>query len=254
MKIKQWIYKAIRIVVLVALAPSVLAVSGHAFARNGDPAAEAEYRAGIIQTIVDTWQYTEDATNSSRWQLGITTLLQRLSTDNLEYALNAGSYADLTGILKSSVPESATAPGFDKPLLATAQLYYPLDPCRLVDTRSATGEYTGPVGTAVTANYHAKDSAEIGNQGGLSGGCSVPATATALVINITSTQQAGNGHLRAYPYGGSLPNASIVNFSGATIANATILPICEGTCSYDFSIYASQSSHVIVDVMGYFAD
>jgi len=141
------------------------------------------------------------------------------------------------------------------PSLATGQqLYFPLFPCRIVDTRLAVGEYTGPVGSLESADYHAKTAAEISNQGGHSNGCGVPAGALALVVNITATQQSGPGHLRAYPYGDPLPNASILNYSGVTIGNSTILPICTGTCPYDFSIYARTSTHVVIDVMGYFDD
>jgi hypothetical protein len=51
-----------------------------------------------------------------------------------------------------------------------------------------------------------------------------------------------------------MPLASILNFTDAAIANSTILPVCTGTCGADFSIYASNSTQVVVDVMGYFAD
>lgn len=228
-------------------------ILGSVYASNSDLTTEAEYRAGAIQTIVDIWKHTEKATDHPRWHQGITTLLQRLGADDLEAALNAASYDDLTEILQHSTPVSDMAVDFDEPQVA-GQLYYPLSPCRLVDTRIAIGEYAGPVGRGSTANYHAKNIDEILKQGGLSGGCSIPAIASALVLSIASTAQAGPGHLRAFPHGHILPMASIVNFSGTNIANATILPLCINACSYDFSIYASQSSHVVVDVMGFFAD
>lgn len=232
---------------------ALCAISGAVFASNSDLVAKVDSRASDIQTIIDTWKYTDETTEAPRWQQGITTLLHRLGAEDLEAALNARSYDELTGILQNGNPVPATALDFDTPLVA-GKLYYPLDPCRLVDTRIAIGGYAGPVESGFTANYHAKNVDEIIKQGGLSGGCSVPAAAAALVLNITSTQQAGKGHLRAFPYGASLPTASILNFSGANIANATILPLCIGLCSYDFSLFAWTSSHVIVDVMGYFAD
>ena len=252
-RMKQGIHKAVRLFSITALVLVPFLWSGSAVAQNSTLAEEAAYRAEIIELIVDKWQNTNEAASSRRWPQGITTWLQRLGTDELLAALDVASYEELTAMLSASTGDRSSIVGLDIPL-AASQLYYSLDPCRLVDTRYATGQYTGPIGHLGTASYHAKNSAEIVNQGGMSGGCSVPPGATALVINITSTQQGGSGHLRAYPYGSPLPNASIVNFSGSDIANATILPICEGTCSYDFSIYSHSSSHVIVDVMGYFAN
>lgn len=103
-------------------------------------------------------------------------------------------------------------------------------------------------------DFHAKDALEIQNQGGKVGGCNVPLTAAALVINITSVNQSAGGHLIAYPFGAPRPLASILNFTNTAVANSTILPICTGTCGADFSIYAYSSTQVVIDVMGYFAD
>jgi len=64
-------------------------------------------------------------------------------------------------------------------------------------------------------------------QGGHSGGCGIPEDATSVMINFIAVAPATSGHLRAWPYGGTKPNASIVNFGpGLNIANGLIQPIC----------------------------
>jgi len=218
---------------------------------------DTAYRAELIRMIVDKWQDTSEETSSARWRQGIMIWLERLDTEELTTALDISSYDDVRGMLVSAGPSADQAEGIDT-ALAVGKSYYPLEPCRIVDTREALDIYEGPISPLLVANYFARDSTDqiddIELQGGKPGGCGVPAAAEAVVVNITATEQGGRGHLRAYPWGIAMPRASIVNFSGSTIANSTILPICTVACSYDFSIYASMTTHVVVDVMGYFAD
>ena len=176
--------------------------------------------------------------------------------NQLESALAAASYEEFTDIVKQGSDQLNATTIIDTPL-GVGNAYYALDPCRIVDTRIASSIFSGPVDTGTVANFYVRDSFDPVNffviQGGSTGACGVPDNAEAVVVNITSTQQGGQGHLRAYPWGIDIPLPSILNFSGNNVANSTILPICTTACSYDFSIYASMSTHVVVDVMGYFA-
>ena len=128
-----------------------------------------------------------------------------------------------------------TTPGSSAaPVQALASsLITPLSPTRAVDTRTATPLQAGWVGTAVI--------------GGLFG---VPATAAGVVLNVTATQPAGGGHLRVYPCGQAVPNASTLNYGpGASVANNAIIALgSEGK----ICIYSPTQTHVIVDVTGYF--
>lgn len=221
-----------------------------------DNQIDATYRNETIQYIIDSWQGTNEITSSARWESGIRIWLQKLTNEQLQTAMNAGSYVELTTILQQGLSTSTTLTGLDTPLAVatTGQFYYPLTPCRILDTRIATGIYAGPIVGRTEKTFHAKSVTEIENQGGKPGGCGVPTAATALVLNITSTQQAGKGYLTAYPSGEIRPNASIINFSENTVANSTIMPICTPICQSDFTIYAYTTTHVVIDVMGYFSD
>ena len=252
MKVNLFLYRAIRLLPLLVLTQLAMITPGVAAAP--ETGLDSAYRADTIQNIADSWQGTNEVTSSARWESGIRIWLQKLTNEELQSAMNAGSYDELTVILQQGQSTSPTLTGVDAPLAIAGKHYYPLNPCRILDTRIATGIYAGPIDGRSEKDFHAKDAAEIANQGGESGGCGVPTAATALVLNITSTQQAGKGYLTAYPSGAIRPNASIINFSGNTIANSTILPVCTPTCQSDFTIYAYTTTHVVVDVMGYFDD
>jgi Kelch motif len=123
--------------------------------------------------------------------------------------------------------------------------FYTVSPCRVLDSRQATGPWAGqPLGAG-----QERALAVVG------GACGIPATAKALAFNITATSATATGHLRVYPAGAARPGSSTLNFTtGLTRANNGIVALgTEG----DLSIYSGQSSgsvHVILDVSGYFVE
>ena len=129
-------------------------------------------------------------------------------------------------------------------------VYTPIPPCRIVDTRLITNGYI-PAYSSVS--YYAWGS--VAAQGGNAAGCGVLPNASAVAITLTSTQAAGVGNLRAFPFGGVNPTASVLNYTaGVNIANTTILPLCTPSCNKDFTIYANMAgTHFVADVVGYFA-
>ncbi len=120
--------------------------------------------------------------------------------------------------------------------------FYTLTPCRLLDTRDATGTFGGPALAA----------------GGdrvlpLFGRCDIPTTARAVSVNLTVTQPTAQGNLRLYPAGTPLPLVSAINYvAGQTRANNAIAPL---NGLGELAIRCSQASgtaHFILDVNGYF--
>jgi len=239
-------YLIVRILIMSVVAAPLLA-----------SATNDSYQASLVQAVIDKWQYTSETTSSPHWVSAMQDWLGKLSSSDLNAALQLDNYDALKNLLTQSASSgSSGSSGLNAAqAVATGKHYYTLSPCRLVDTRIAIPPYAGPIPAAGTFSFSAKNAIEIPRQGGQSGGCSVPAAATALVLNITSAGTTENGHLRAYPYLGTLPTASILNFTaGVNLANSTILPICTGTCGLDFNIFAYKPSHVIIDALGYFAD
>ena len=130
---------------------------------------------------------------------------------------------------------------FAPPAGTTGLAFYPVAPCRVADTRSPDGPFGGPIVTAgSTRNFAIPASV-----------CSVPATAAAYSVNVTVVPQGSLAYLTAWPQGLTRPNVSTLNsFGGAVVANAAIVPAGGGGA---ISVYATNTTHVIVDIDGYFA-
>jgi glucose/arabinose dehydrogenase len=121
--------------------------------------------------------------------------------------------------------------------------YFTLTPCRVVDTRDPDGPYGGPaIGGGAERTFV------------LSGRCGIPASATAVSVNIAETRAQGGGHLRIHPAGSPLPNVAAINFSaGQTRSNNAVLPLGNaGGISVYAGVGAGLAVDVILDVNGYY--
>ncbi|MBA3323604.1 MAG: hypothetical protein H0T45_19455 [Pyrinomonadaceae bacterium] len=124
-------------------------------------------------------------------------------------------------------------------------VYQSFQPCRMVDTRNPDGPFGGPkLAAGGTRNLSLVPS-------GGDCGDTLPAGVTALAINMTITGTENAGFLTVWPGGQAQPNSSVINWSssGTTIANAIIVPVgADGS----INIFASQATHVLLDVSGYY--
>ncbi|HEX4701757.1 MAG TPA: hypothetical protein VH352_06470, partial [Pseudonocardiaceae bacterium] len=120
-------------------------------------------------------------------------------------------------------------------------------PHRLADTRDGTGVTGGqptPIGPGGVFSLPIDGSAGPGNPG-------VPATSSALVLNVTVTAPTAGSFVTVYPSGVARPLASNLNFSaGQTIPNAVVTSV-QGS-SIDFFNH-SGSTQLVVDLFGYYA-
>lgn len=122
-----------------------------------------------------------------------------------------------------------------------ALAFYPLSPCRIVDTRSSAGPLGGPKLLAETERDFPV----------LFSTCGIPATAQAYSLNFAAVPDKGLGFLTTWPTGQARPNTSTVNApTGAVTATATIAPV--GTDG-DISVFPDQNTHLVIDANGYFA-
>jgi hypothetical protein len=85
----------------------------------------------------------------------------------------------------------------------------------------------------------------------VAGGSSpVPASASAVVVNVAAVAPLAPGHIRVFPTGTVLPTASVLNFAaGRNTPNQVIVKVGAGG---KVSLYAGNTTHMIVDVSGYF--
>jgi hypothetical protein len=127
----------------------------------------------------------------------------------------------------------------------SALAFFPLTPCRVVDTRGATG----PLGGPALQKGQQRDFPIL-----QASGCSIPSSTQAYSFNVTAIPQDGAplSYLTVWPAGRSLPVVSTLNAPTGTItANAAIIPA--GT-SGDILAYASNNaSDLVIDIDGYYA-
>ncbi len=130
-------------------------------------------------------------------------------------------------------------------------VFTPVVPCRIIDTRIEGGRLT----PGTPRDFEVAGA--LGGQGGAPN-CGVPeGPAIAVALNFVAVAPAGNGNMRAWPFGQPVPIASVINYTtGVNIANGFVIGICDpavALCGKDFVVRADVSgTDLVVDVMGYF--
>ena len=126
-------------------------------------------------------------------------------------------------------------------LNSQALAFYPLPPCRVIDTRNANGLLGGPgLGAGVGRDIPV-----------ISSNCGVPSNAAAYSLNATVVPSSPLGYLTLWPTGQAQPFVSTLNApTGGVVANAAIVPA--GT-NGSISAFASSATQLILDINGYFA-
>ncbi|BDC49415.1 hypothetical protein F183_A17310 [Bryobacterales bacterium F-183] len=124
----------------------------------------------------------------------------------------------------------------------TGLAFYPVTPCRIADTRNATGSFGGPSMSPQQSRAFPV----------LSAPCGIPSTAQAYSLNATVIPKTASfGYLTLWPTGQSQPLASTLNaVTGTITANAAIVP---AGSSGQVSAFVTDSSDLILDINGYFA-
>ncbi len=138
---------------------------------------------------------------------------------------------DINGYFVSSMNNAALA-------------FFPLTPCRVVDTRGADGALGGPR----LPNGQSRDFPV------LASACNIPSTAQAYSLNITAIPKNARalGYLSVWPAGQPQPSVSTLNAPTGTItANAAIIKA--GTNGDIIAYGYGDDSDLIVDINGYFA-
>jgi hypothetical protein len=122
--------------------------------------------------------------------------------------------------------------------------FFTVNPCRVFDTRLVGTETTG-VPLACGGSYDF-------TMAGPSSSCGVPSGAKAVSLNVTVTAPSVQGNLRVFAAGAPPPQVSTLNYvAGQTRANNAVAPLSAGG---KMSVLCANSgtTHVIVDVNGYF--
>jgi len=126
-----------------------------------------------------------------------------------------------------------------------------ITPCRIIDTRG--GSFSGQAGPPMLAANANRTFQITGTVPGIPTQCGIPTNAAAISVNFTVTGFTGAGDIRVFPAGGTLPNASILNYSLENIANSTSIPLGLIAAEKGITVRsATSSTNFIADVNGYY--
>jgi Tol biopolymer transport system component len=125
-----------------------------------------------------------------------------------------------------------------------ATVFVPTTPCRAVDTRKAGGTLTPGVSRTWKV---AGTGTQFAAQGGQTGGCGVPASATAVHVAVSAVSPSGSGYLRVGP-AGDPRRRTFVQYAGSGTTNAGTVALAAEGLTADANGTATQA---VVDVFGY---
>jgi YVTN family beta-propeller protein len=136
--------------------------------------------------------------------------------------------------------------GYFAPVSGSTLAFYPLTPCRVLDTRNPNGGLGGPhLSGGVPRDFPV-----------LSSTCNIPSSAQAYSFNFTAVPYPAYGdplgYLELWPKDQmpQHPVSTLNNTTGTIVANAAIVPA--GTAG-EITAYASNDTDLVADITGYFA-
>jgi hypothetical protein len=123
--------------------------------------------------------------------------------------------------------------------------FYPIMPCRVIDTRNADSDLGGPpLAGGVQRSFPVTESSCIPR------GVDIQAYSFNFTV-VSYPPGDPMGYLTVWPEGQPQPTVSTLNnHTGTTVANAAIVPVGQDG---GISVYASESTQLVVDINGYFA-
>lgn len=205
-----------------ALSPSALAYSLNS---TVVPRSQLSYLtlfpSGQAQPLVSTLNSFDGriVANAAIVPAGANGTIDAFVTDDTELIIDANGYFGNT-------------PG------SSSLLFYPVQPCRMLDTRLFV---TLPSGSGEPSRWEVNPPATA---------CGIPTNARALSLNVTAVPRGPLAYLTVFPTGQPQPNVSTLNaFQGQVTANAAIVP---AGINGRISIFGTDPTHVVVDVNGYF--
>lgn len=171
------------------------------------------------------------ALNAARGSTGAVLVIARLSRDGRITVFNNAGTTHLVVDVLGYHTALASEPG---------EVYTPLAPARVLDTRTGLGGPQGTVDAEGVATVTVR------------GRAGVPTAARTVLLNVTATGPTQATHLTVYPADRRPPEASVLNVvRGQTRANLVLAKLSpEGQVAIR---NAAGSVHLIADVRGYYS-
>ena len=147
----------------------------------------------------------------------------------------AGTGGDINVFVTDPTDVVIDVNGYFAPASAGGRSLYTVAPCRVLDTRKTTGAFSGTLAPPVDI---------------VNSPCGIPNAAQAYVSNATVVPPDALGYLSLWPDTETQPLVSTLNaLDGAITSNMAIVPTVNGL----IDAFASGTTHLVVDISGYFA-
>lgn len=215
----------------------------------GNAARSFPVRSSSCNVPVAAQAYSLNYTSVPRGNLGFLTTWPTGQTQPMVSTLNAptgavtanaaivpaGTNGDVSVFVTQDSDLVIDINGYFAPPGVGGLSFFPLSPCRALDTRNPAGAlpFNGPLDVDVTGSS-----------------CSVPPSAQSYVLNATVVPPGSLGFLTLWPQGAAQPQVSTLNAGdGAISSNMAIVPTTNGA----ISSFVSNPSHLILDISGFFA-
>lgn len=152
----------------------------------------------------------------------------------------------LGGTPRVAAPAAAPFAAIDT---STEAEFTAITPCRVVNTYAVGGR----IAAGHSRAFHVAGTVGFTDQGGVSGGCGVPESATAVAATVTAVRATGYGYLQIYPYGATPSTSAFMGFTNLYSASAGGPITLNTSGTYDITVKALfKATYVAIDINGYY--
>lgn len=137
-----------------------------------------------------------------------------------------------------------------RPPAVPESTYVAVKNCRLVNTSLAGGRIAAGHNRA----FYVVGTAGFTGQGGTSGGCGIPASATAISARVTAVSATANGAFVAYPTGTPVGQGTLYYAKGVNVTTGANIQLGSGSGQVLTVANVAGNGQLIIDVNGYFQE
>jgi hypothetical protein len=198
---------------------------------------------GVSNTGGGTLSFT--ATPSAPW-INVATTASGFTVSVNPAGLAVGPHSGTISVTAPGATNSPQTVSVTLTISASAQIppasaarFVPITPCRIADTRNATGPFGGPSLPRQTSRDFAVPASA----------CGIPSAAVAYSMNVAVVPSGALGFLTLWPTGQPQPLVATLNSDGRIKSNAAIVP---AGANGAISVFVTDATDVILDINGYF--
>jgi hypothetical protein len=245
-----------------------------------------EERDAAIAALMQQWQRRILAeglpvADPGTWSLRHMAKLSRLAGDRLRLAQSANTLEELElllleppiaegtrlGFALAANPKVTIIGGAARPKASPASApsayadlaFTALSPCRIYDSRPSQGGF-GPWAAASTNVVSIGPNASYAFQGGSPSDCGMSALigsgkVAAIMASVATSNQAGAGFLTFFSHGAANPFPTAISqaFQAGSVQTSFVIIPTDLVGAVSSDGYTTAQTHVIIDVLGYFA-